>query len=115
MFKKLIIPSILSVFFLALASYPSMIGTNVDAPGESFYVSPMSEGYMFSFDTYGVQAETISLRVTPLNGDPEIKTYCFYETSCTMDLSNYDFDTSSDYIIWAGATGTSGYLFFEPN
>ncbi|MFY0698868.1 MAG: hypothetical protein JXR11_13500 [Balneola sp.] len=105
--------ALVSVLFLGFAfTYPSNLSQSVNPDG-SFYVTPSQSSYFFSFSS-SVQSDVIHLRVTPTNGDPELKEYCFDAKNCSLDLSNYSFDTSSDYIIYAGA-GNGGYFIFEEN
>lgn len=92
--------------------YPSNVSGPVSAGGQSYTITPSQADYIFAFSTI-TQAETISLRVTPTNGDPEIKKFCFYTTSCQMDLSSYNFNTSSNYYIFAGANVAGNILFEE--
>ncbi len=114
MFKKIsvIFVSLLVAFvFMGFAVlHPSNLGKNVN-PNGSFYVTPSQSKYVFSLSSQ-TQSSIIALRVTPLNGDPEIKEWCYNSSSCSMDLSSYNFDTSSDYIIFAHADN-GGYFIFE--
>ncbi len=112
--------NILSALSLALVSsllfgFAFMNPDSASGPtnnSTSHLITPSQARYMFAASTSS-QSDVIALRVTPLNGDPEIKKYCHYATSCQMDLSGYNFDTSSDYYIFAGST-QSGYFLFEP-
>ena len=91
------------------AMYPSTLGTRTLG---SHYVSPNVSNYSFALYT-DVPASVIALRITPLNNDPEIKKWCFDTRLCSID--DYVYDTSQDYILYAGANGVGGYLFWEPN
>lgn len=108
----LLLSGIISFLMLGFANMnPSNVNGSVPAGGQSYIITPSQSSYIFAFSTNST-AQTISLRVTPTNGDPEIKKYCFYTKNCQMNLSGYSFDTSSDYYIYAGAN-VAGYILFE--
>lgn len=92
--------------------YPSMIGATVPAGGSSFNVTPTSTNYIFAFSA-DQSVSVISMRITPTNQDPEYKKWCYNTRSC--EITDYNYDTSQDYIIYAGASGVGGYLLWEPN
>ena len=88
--------------------YPSSLGTTTLG---SHYVSPSDTKYIFSV-SLDATVPVIAMRITPTNGDPEEKHWCFDTNACS--LNSYTYDTSEDYIIYASGGTTTGYLLWEP-